>query len=102
MDMLFNITKLMEKESLDGLITFIQEDVNVPFAEFTLLAVFVVSFIGFKRRYETLVSLIPSIFITFVLSFIFWLKDWVAKYYPLGLGVGLAFSILFFYLSDNN
>jgi hypothetical protein len=51
---------------------FIQLDVHIPFVEMILVSLFVVSFLSFKRNYDNMRSLVPSLFITFLTTLVFW------------------------------
>jgi len=80
-----------------GLINYVQG--ILPFGQLVLLAVFFTSFFALKK-YETLIALPSSIFITFLTSLFFYLLGLLEVYWVLGSAVVLGLTIIILYFKS--
>ncbi|MEM5854213.1 MAG: hypothetical protein QXG39_08520 [Candidatus Aenigmatarchaeota archaeon] len=91
--MLYNTTTATD---FIGLMSYIQFEVGIPFAQLTMLAIFFTSFFALKR-YETIKAFTSSIFLTFLSSLFFWLMGLLEVFYVLGSAVVLAVTVILLY-----
>jgi hypothetical protein len=97
---LYNITNVTGQGTMAQVIRFVQS--ASPFAEVSLLAIFIVTFLTLKRNFETGRAIVTASFLSVITAAIFYNYGILNEYYLILVIMVLAVSTLLMFNRQDN